>query len=55
MFLFIVLFVFFSENEFRVCVLAGKSDVYVFEDSQIGSGTHPSFLSKEYRVLFLGI
>jgi len=65
MFLFIILFVFFSGNgmahcglgnrEFRVCFLAGKSDVYVFENSQIGSGTQPIFLSKEYRVLLLGI
>jgi hypothetical protein len=65
MFLFIILFLFFSGNgiahcsldnrEFGVCFLAGKSDVYVFEHSQVGSGTHPNFLSKEYRVLLLGI
>jgi len=65
MFIFVILFVFFSGNgithcglrnrEFGACFLAGKSDVYVFVDSQIGSGTQPSFLSKQYRVLLLGI
>jgi len=65
MFLFIFLFVFFSGNgiahcgldnrEFGGCFLAGKNCDYVFEDSQIGSGTHPSFQPKEYRLLLLGI